>query len=173
MTARTRSRPLVAAVALVAAAASLCIPAPIARAAAPWQQATAIQDGLFEAQADVLLEGGASAASDARAAAAALSGRLERQLARRSPSSLRDLRAALTDAESAAAAGDQVGLAAARGRALAALRRGAFDVAVAATTAGEVQQARGWLLIRDFRQATRFTRPGVDGTIALDALEAG
>jgi high-affinity iron transporter len=173
MTARTRSRPLVAAVALVAAAASLCIPAPIARAAAPWQQATAIQDGLFEAQADVLLEGGASAASDARAAAAALSGRLERQLARRSPSSLRDLRAALTDAESAAAAGDQVGLAAARGRALAALRRGAFDVAVAATTAGEVQQARGWLLIRDFRQATRFTRPGVDGTIALDALEGG
>ena len=30
-----------------------------------------------------------------------------------------------------------------------------------------------WLLIRDFRQATRFTRPGVDATTALDALEAG
>ena len=53
------------------------------------------------------------------------------------------------------------------------MRRGAFAVAVDATEAGDVERARGWLLIRDFRQATRFTRPGVDATTALDELGAG
>ena len=35
------------------------------------------------------------------------------------------------------------------------------------------QHARGWLLIRDFRQATRFTRPGSTPPTALDQLPAG
>ena len=56
---------------------------------------------------------------------------------------------------------------------MAALRHGAFDVAVDATTAGQVERARDWLLIRDFHRATRFTRPGVDATTALDQLERG
>ena len=63
--------------------------------------------------------------------------------------------------------GDEVGLAAARGRIVAALRRGAYAVTLDATRSGEVPRARAWLLIRDFRQATRFTRPGVDATAAL------
>ena len=108
------------------------------------------------------------------AAEAAVSGKLERQLARLLPG---DAAGAARRARRRRARpprpGDEVALAAARGRALAALRRGAFDVAVAATAAGEVERARGWLLIRDFRQATRFTRPGVDATTALDQLEAG
>jgi high-affinity iron transporter len=157
----------------ILAAGALVLSAPaVARADAPWQQATEVQDRLFEAQADILLEGGASAEADARAATAALGGRLERQLAQNAPGSLRALRAALAEAERAAASGDQVALAAARGRALAELRHGAFDVAVAATASSQVGTARGWLLIRDFRQATRFTRPGVDGTSALDSLQA-
>ncbi len=161
-----------AAVALAAAAAA-CVLAPAARAEAPWQQAEQLRNGLFDAQTDILLESGASAAADVRGAGGAVSGRLERQLAASSPGSLRDLRAALVAAGRAASAGDEVRLAAARGTATAALRRGAFEVAVAAAAAGEAGRARGWLLIRDFRQATRFTRPGVDATAALDELEAG
>jgi high-affinity iron transporter len=158
----------------ILAAGALLLGAPAAaRADAPWQQATDLGDGLFAAQTDILLEGGASAAADVQAASASLEGNLRRQLQASSPAQLRLLEAALADAETAAGGGDEVGLAAARGRALAALRHGAFDVAVAATAAGEVQRARGWLLIRDFRQATRFTRPGVDATDALKALEAG
>ena len=166
------SRAVVAAAALIAAAATM-LSAPSARAEAPWQQATEVQDGLFEAQADILLNGGASAAREVGAARAAVAGRLERQLAASSPVQLEILRDAIADAERAASSADQVALAAARGRALAALRHGAFDVAVDATGSGEVAKARGWLLIRDFRQATRFTRPGVDATSALDALERG
>jgi high-affinity iron transporter len=167
-------RTITAAAALAAAAAALLLAlTPAAGAEAPWQQAEQVRNGLFDAQTDILLESGASAAADVRGVRAAISGRLERQLAASSPGSLRELRTALAEAEQAAAAGDEVGLAAARGTATAALRRGAFDVAVAAAAAGEAERARGWLLIRDFRQATRFTRPGIDATAALDGLEAG
>jgi high-affinity iron transporter len=165
-------RTITAAAALAAAAAALML-APAARAEAPWQRAEQVRSALFDAQTDILLEGGDRAAADVRGARAAVSGRLERQLAASSPASLAALRAALATAERAAATGDDVALAAARGGAIAALRHGAFDVAVDATGASEVERARGWLLIRDFRQATRFTRPGVDATAALDDLEAG
>ncbi|MGZ5359768.1 MAG: FTR1 family iron permease [Solirubrobacterales bacterium] len=170
--ARSHRSPLAAAAALLAAAAVLLAPS-AASAQAPWQQAAALGDGLFEAQTDILLEGGASAAGDVERASASLGGKLREQLTTVSPAQLRALEAALADAQAAASSGDEASLAAARGRALAALRHGAFDVAVAATAAGEVERARAWLLIRDFRQATRFTRPGVDATDSLEALEAG
>ena len=169
-TSRDARRLTAAVAALAAATAVLFLPPASARAEAPWKQATLVQDKLFEAQTDILLDGGASAAADVDAAEGAVTDRLSKQLAESSPAMLRDLRAALAEARAAAAAGDQVTLAAARGEALAALRHGAFDVAVAATEAGEPARARGWLLIRDFRQATRFTRPGVDATAALDQL---
>ena len=66
----------------------------------------------------------------------------------------------LAAARRAGASRDEVGLAAARGRILAALRRGALAVAVAAARRGDAAEARAWLQIRDFRQTTRFTRPG-------------
>jgi high-affinity iron transporter len=53
------------------------------------------------------------------------------------------------------------------------MRGGAYEVTLAYTEREQVERAREWLLIRDFRQATRFTRPGVDATTALDALAAG
>jgi high-affinity iron transporter len=56
---------------------------------------------------------------------------------------------------------------------MAAIRRGAYEVTLAHVRRDDADEARGWLLIRDFRQATRFTRPGVDATTALDGLDAG
>ena len=38
---------------------------------------------------------------------------------------------------------------------------------------GDAQAARRWLLIREFRTATRFTRPGADATIAVTGLARG
>ena len=46
-------------------------------------------------------------------------------------------------------------------------------VAVAVAERVEPARARAWLQIRDFRKAPRFTRPGVDGTAAIQALAAG
>ena len=56
---------------------------------------------------------------------------------------------------------------------MAAIRRGAYEVTLAHVGREEPKEAREWLLIRDFRQATRFTRPGVDATTAIDGLESG
>jgi len=104
---------------------------------------------------------------------AALDGALRAGLAADAPSELQEVEAALADAGRAAAEGDEAGLAAARGRTIAALRRGAMEVAVASARRGETARARSWLQIRDFRKATRFTRPGVDGTAAIQQLGAG
>ena len=55
----------------------------------------------------------------------------------------------------------------------AALYRGAAAATLAALDRGDAADARGWLLLREFRTATRYTRPGADATLALRDLQAG
>jgi high-affinity iron transporter len=155
-------------------AAALLCPAQLASAAdgpAPWSAADSIRANLFEAQTDLVLEErtGDSVAQARRR----LSGELRRGLAEDAPAELREVERSLANAERALAMLDEAGLAAARGRIVAALRRGALHVALAAAQGGEAARARAWMQIRDFRQTTRFTRPGVDGTEALEQLAAG
>jgi high-affinity iron transporter len=156
--------------ALVALAAVLLLAAS-ASAAPPWQTAETIRAGLFDAQTELLM--GDRESRGASAAGLAVSEAFARELGRDAPAALRDLRVSLRHARQAFVGGDEVGLAAARGSALAAVRRGAFAVTLAATKRGAVAQARRWLLVRDFRQSTRFTRPGIDATQALVDLRAG
>ena len=160
-----------AAAAILVAAAAACLASP-ASAEAPWRAAEDIRAGLFDAQSALLLSEPDRAQQGVADARAAVSGELATGLRRHAPEHLRELRADLEAAEQAAADGDEIRLAAARGRAVAALRGGAYAVTVASTRHGDVPAARRWLLIRDFRQATRFTRPGVDATAALDGLAA-
>jgi high-affinity iron transporter len=169
---RRALRPRATALAVAAVALVLLALATTATAAAPWQAADAIRADLFEAQTRLLLEKEQSRSPVAKAEQA-IEGPLGDGLGADAPGALRELRTALAAAQRAFGAYDEVALAAARGRALAALRRGAFSVAVAATERGEVARARAWLLIRDFRQSTRFTRPGVDATAALLSLRDG
>ena len=82
----------------------------------------------------------------------------------------REARAALLDAERAARANDQPALAAARGRLRASILAGSYLMTLAAVAERDAESAREWLLIRDFRKATRFTRPGVDATLAVRQL---
>ena len=44
--------------------------------------------------------------------------------------------------------------------------RGAYAVTLAPPARGDAATARDWLLLREFRTATRFTRPGADATLA-------
>jgi high-affinity iron transporter len=108
-----------------------------------------------------------------RRARAALSGPLATGLRRDAPGARREALAALAAAQRAAQTGDEVALAAARGRLLAALMRGSYEVTIAAVRAGDGSRAATWLLLREFRKATRFTRPGVDATLAVRALKRG
>ena len=41
------------------------------------------------------------------------------------------------------------------------------------TARGDAATAKRWLLLREYRTATRFTRPGAEGTLALDQLGRG
>jgi high-affinity iron transporter len=146
--------------------------APVASSAEPpWQAADAIRADLFAAQTQLLF--GERTARSIAAAEAGLHGPLRRGLATRAPAELREVESSLAAARHAAADLDEAGMAAARGRVLAALRRGALAVAVAAARRGDAAEARSWLQIREFRQTFRFTRPGVDATAALQELASG
>ena len=155
---------------LVALAVMLCLAAP-AGAAPPWQAADAIRADLFEAQTQLLF--GERAGNSIASARGQLSGTLRRGLAGHAPAELREIEASLHSAEEALAGLDEASLAAARGRVIAALRRGALAVAISAAKRGDAAKAQTWLQIRDFRKTTRFTRPGVTATEAIRQLEAG
>jgi len=170
-------------VSAVLAAAWLLAAVPSAGAAPPWQTAQHMQDLLFDAQTALLLDEPRAGVRFAVRARRLGRGRLGRDvpargplaggLRRDAPGAHAAVVAALADAERAARGGDEVGVAAARGRLRAALLRGSYAVTLAAVRAGDPRRARAWLLLREFRRATRFTRPGVDATVAVRALARG
>ena len=131
----------------------------------PWQAADAISDALFAAQAAVL--GGDSRAAEGHVAEAAAA--VPDGLPAESAALLAE---ALDAAATAAAAGDGDALAGARGRAAGALNWGGYLAARAAIEAGDAAEAQRWLLVRDFRTSTRFSRPDADATLALRDLAA-
>jgi high-affinity iron transporter len=159
------------AAAILAVLATVLLAAAPANADPPWQAADSIRADLFEAQTQLLF--GERSVGSIDAAETRLAGPLRTGLARHAGEELAEIESSLTAAKRSAANLDEAGLAAARGRIVAALRRGAFAVAVSAARRGEAAEARTWLQIRDFRQATRFTRPGVDATAAIDGLATG
>jgi high-affinity iron transporter len=150
-------------IAAAAAAAFLALAGPAAAAPPePWQAAADVRTTLAEAQRALVL-GEPARARRLVARAAAL------DLGELGPAAKEGLAAA----EEAAAAEDPVALELARVTAWTAVLAEAAERATSATAAGEVAEARAWLLVREFRKPTRFTRPGADATLALQALEDG
>src|SRR4051794_24623813 len=159
---------------VLAAVAAVAASAP-ARAAEPTpsQAADRVNQRLFDAQTELVLSGPKAAAADARKAEAAYEGELRAMLARADRDADKAIEDAIEDAATAARHGDRTALAAARGTIRAALFKGAYNVTLDATARGDAKTARRWLLLREFRTATRFTRPGASGTLALDQLASG
>src|SRR3954468_2711991 len=137
--------------------------------ATPWQSADRVVDRLFEAQTELVLSGPAAASRDVAQARAAYRGELRDGMGAVDPV----VREALADAARAVRRDDQPGLAAARGTVRAALFRGAFAKTLGAAGGGDAATAKQWLLVREYRTATRFTRPGASATLALDQLGRG
>jgi high-affinity iron transporter len=162
-------------VAALGAMLALALVPATAAAAPPWQSAERMQAALFDAQTALLLEGSATRAGAAerlaRAAARAFRGPLAAGLG--SVEARRPALAALRAARAAAVRDDDIALAAARGRLRAALMRGSYAVTLTAVRRADSGTAARWLLLREFRKATRFTRPGVDATNAVRDLRAG
>ena len=128
----------------------------------PWQAAADVRTTLAEAQRALVL-GEPAKARKLVAEAAAL------DLGALGPAAEPGLAAA----GEAAAAEDPVALEVARAATWTAVLAEAVERATAAAAAGDVDEARAWLLVREFRKPTRFTRPGADGTLALQGLAEG
>jgi len=80
------------------------------------------------------------------------------------------LLAAFNDAHNALATGDNVAYAAVRAQIWTGLLHAAYQVVVDAVQAGDKATARQWLLVREFRHATRFSYPRADATLAIAKL---
>ncbi|MGK2954262.1 MAG: FTR1 family iron permease [Solirubrobacterales bacterium] len=95
------------------------------------------------------------------------------QLKRFAPKQYASLKEGLADARKATAAGDPVALAAAQGDSISALRFGSYKTTLALTEADRVEDAKSWLLVRDFRPSTKFSQLTVEAADALESLEEG
>ncbi len=154
--------------ALVGTSLALVASAHAAATGAPSVEADRLRAALVEAEAAFVLDEPTTAAAAVETAAKAV----ETALAAR-PAELRVARSGLRRAELAIAAGDTRRLAAARAAIWTAMLAASFDEATVAAGHGDIDRARGWLLVREFRPPTRFSRAAEDATLALDALASG
>jgi len=161
------------AIVFVAAALVAAAPAQAADPSTPWGSAERVQRALFSAQENLIFGTPAQAQRGVRRARAAYRGVLRSSLRADAPEADRALRRALAVADRAARRGDRRALAAARGEVKAALFAGAYAVTLDSAGRGDASATRSWLLLRDFRTATRFTRPGADATAAVASLAKG
>jgi high-affinity iron transporter len=129
---------------------------------APWKAAADVRQALSDAQAALVL--GDDAGARSRVAAAERD--VELLLGTGGA-------AAFDSAERAAATGDEPSLAAARSAVWTAILARSFREAARAAGRGDPATARRWLLVREFRPPTQFSRASDDATVALDRLEAG
>jgi high-affinity iron transporter len=134
----------------------------------PWAAAGDLRNALSEAETELILGGPGAAAADLDQARAST----EQVLAGRR-TEVREVRAALDAARAAVTSGDERSFAAARAAVWTAVLRAAYSEATAAAGRGDVRSARRWLLVREFRPPTRFSRAAADATLALDRLAAG
>ncbi|NTW02527.1 MAG: iron permease, partial [Oscillochloris sp.] len=143
-----------------------------AQVATPAITAEAIRARLLQAQL-VLVRDPASAAADLAQVEAAYRVSLSAALATGAPDASARVSAGLADARAAIASGDGPALAEARALLWTAILDGGYRLTSHAVEGGDVATARTWLGLREFRRATRFSRPNADATLALDALASG
>lgn len=137
---------------------------------APAEAAERLRAALFSAQRQLLVgEDAAAALQEAEHAYATLSVQLETG----APEANQRFSDGFALMQSAARSADAPAFAAARSQTWTALLAGSYSIVEQALLAGDLEQARAWLLVREFRTATRFARPNADATRALQDVASG
>ena len=140
-----------------------------ALAASPAQLAETVRSSLMDAQLQLMVAPATASRPLARAEAAYGKLRLDAL----DPAADKRAREALDEARVALTDEDEAAFAAARARLWTTLLRSSFDATLKSIEAGDTEGAATWLVLREFRQATRFSRPGADATLALRRWQAG
>ena len=161
---------LLALAALLAAlvGAQAAPPAQAAQAATepPWRLAADLRTTLADAERALIVGEDARARERVREAAP-IASRLAAMLGDQ------ELRRAYLGVERAVARGDEVALAAGRAGLGTAVLGAAYRLVLASLGRGDVAESERWLLVREFRPPTRFSRPGADATLAVALLADG
>jgi high-affinity iron transporter len=137
----------------------------------PARVAEIIRSQLFEAERQ-LLAGEPSAESLAQAELAFAGGfgariaRADAAAAQRAEDGFAAMRTATSQVDAAA-------FAAGRSQTWTAILAGSYRVVAQALQNGQLTTAQTWLLVREFRTASRFARPNANATKALQSLQAG
>lgn len=137
----------------------------------PAEAAEAMRANLSRAQ--VVLNSDRPAAQAALAQARAAFAALEAALMQHAPRIATHIREEFTRTEDAVRRGDGVALAAGRAEMWTALLHGSFVIVEGAMDAGDPTTAQAWLPVREYRRATRFSRPNADATLALAHWQRG
>lgn len=149
------------------------VPAPaVAAGVTPPQAAETVRSALLQAQL-ALPADPAAAQAHLAAAQAAYATALAPTLATRAAEAEGRAGDGLVLAGEALAAGDGPALAGARAQLWTALLDGGYQVVTAALATGDAATAQAWLPLREFRHATRFSRPGGDATRAVQGVADG
>lgn len=141
-----------------------------AQSVAQWNAGEQVRGHLFDARSELAFGDKSAAAKSVAQAKRTYDRQLSAQIRKANRAADREVQAGLAQAKSAVASGNVTKAAAAQGMVWAAILRGSATAAAQAAANGDAKAAGNWLLLRDFRTATRFTRPGTDATDAVTAL---
>lgn len=138
-------------------------------AASPASLAETVRSNLVDAQLGLMLSPDSARAPLQKAKAAYA----ELGLAELEPTLDTRAETALARADQAVKQGDESAFAAAKAQLWTTLLGAGFTRTTAAIRQDKPQEAASWLVLREFRQATRFSRPDADATLALRRWQEG
>ena len=162
---------------LAALAAALTAPLPAVAAVTDgppsWRAASDVRKQLAKAEETLIIDGPRAASAWVAQAQKSYANGLELEFAAGAPAAARTVRLGLSKASRAVADGDVIALEAARAGVSTAIVLGSYRIVLDRIAAGDSRAARQWLLVREFRAPTRFSRPGADATLAVKLLVEG
>lgn len=138
----------------------------------PAQIAEYIRSSLVEAQLS-LINDPEAAALFVKDAETAYQVRLSNSIAVSDPEAHERVLSAFEDLTSSVSSGDTSSFAAARAQAWTGILAGSYSIVEDAIESGVGVTAQKWLPLREFRTATRFSRPNVGATVSLENFISG
>ncbi len=139
----------------------------------PWSSADQVRRALFDAQSALLNHDSAAATAAVAQAHGLYVDSLRESISASAADLAPVLDNAFADAATAAAASDASGLASARSSVWVDLLHAATRISLDAIHKGDSATANAWLLLREYRTPTKFSRSGADATLAMKQFAAG